>query len=358
MGDRLVLRADRSAPQRARRWMTDLVSLDPIRRAEAALLLSDLVTLVVAAAEPLDEGEIVITMERGPASVTFAVEGVEGPMVDGLMTRLLDHVARRWGSEERSDGRLVWFEVRRPGTVEPVLSALSTDELLRRARRDPDARDEVVRRFTPLALSQARRYRGKGISEGDLEQVALLGMLRALERYDPEVGAFDPFASRTISGELKRHFRDRAWSVRVPRALQERVLDVTRVGQELSQRLGRVPTPAEVAAHLDISVEDVLEAMGASRAYSSISLEAPDEETGWTVGDALGVEDIELALTDRRQGLAPAMAALPERERHILYLRFVEDLTQTEIAEVVGISQMHVSRLLARALDRLRVTVE
>jgi RNA polymerase sigma-B factor len=248
--------------------------------------------------------------------------------------------------------------VRRPGTVEPALTALSTDELLARAPGDPDARDEVVRRFTPLAMAQVRRYRGKGTSEADLEQVALLGMLRALDRYDPEIGAFDPYASRTISGELKRYFRDRAWSVRVPRALQERVLDVTRVGQELSQRLGRVPAPAEIAVELDITVEEVLEAIGASVAYASISLEAPDEDTGWTVADALGVEDLELALADGRRMLEPAMAALPERERHILYLRFFEDMTQSEIAEVVGVSQMHVSRLLARALDRLRATVE
>ncbi len=338
--------------------MTANVSLDPIRRAEAALLLSDLVTLVVAPSEPITGAAVVISVRPGPTGVVFSVKGSEGPVVDDLMERLLDQVARRWGSEEHPDGRLVWFEVRRPGTLEPALSALSTEEVLARAPGDPDARDEVIRRFKPLALSQARRYRGKGISEGDLEQVALLGMLRALDRYDPEFGAFDPFASRTISGELKRHFRDRAWSVRVPRALQERVLDVARVGQELSQRLGRVPTPAEIAAVLDVAAEDVLEAMGASRAYSSISLDTPDEDTGWTVGDALGVEDMELALTDRRQGLAPAMAALPERERHILYLRFVEDLTQTEIADAVGISQMHVSRLLARALDKLRATVE
>lgn len=358
MSDHLALRADRSAPQRARTWMTEQVNLDPIRQAEATLLLSDLVTLVVAASGPIDEPEVSVSVEHGPASVVFSVRGSDGPVVDDLMKRLLDHVARRWGSEDHPEGRVVWFEVRRPGTVEPAMTALSTAELLARAPGDPDARDEVVRRFTPLAMAQVRRYRGKGVSEGDLEQVALLGMLRALERYDPEVGAFDPYASRTISGELKRHFRDRAWSVRVPRALQERVLDVTRVGQELSQRLGRVPAPAEIAFELDITAEEVLEAMGASRAYSSISLEAPDEDTGWTVADALGVEDLELALADGRQGLAPAMAALPERERHILYLRFFEDMTQSEIAHVVGISQMHVSRLLARALDKLRATVE
>lgn len=358
MSDHLALRADRSAPQRARTWMTEQVNLDPIRQAEATLLLSDLVTLVVAASGPIDEPEVSVSVEHGPVSVVFSVRGSDGPVVDDLMKRLLDHVARRWGSEDHPEGRVVWFEVRRPGTVEPAMTALSTAELLARAPGDPDARDEVVRRFTPLAMAQVRRYRGKGVSEGDLEQVALLGMLRALERYDPEVGAFDPYASRTISGELKRHFRDRAWSVRVPRALQERVLDVTRVGQELSQRLGRVPAPAEIAFELDITAEEVLEAMGASRAYSSISLEAPDEDTGWTVADALGVEDLELALADGRQGLAPAMAALPERERHILYLRFFEDMTQSEIAHVVGISQMHVSRLLARALDKLRATVE
>lgn len=301
-----------------------------------------------------------ISVDQGAVTMVVTVDMPDnvGTELEGLLRHVLDGVARRWGTDDRPTGGRIWFEVRRPGTVEPALAALDTQDLLARARLDPDARDEVVRRFTPLALGQARRYRGKGLADGDLEQVALLGMLRALERYDPEVGAFDPYAARTISGELKRHFRDRAWSVRVPRTLQERVLDVTRSSQELSQRLGRSPTPAEIAKDLDLTTEDVIEAMGASRAYSSISLEAPDDDTGWTVGDGLGVEDVDLVLADRWHGLGPGLLALPERERRILYLRFFEEMTQSEIAEVVGISQMHVSRLLTRALDKLRATVE
>jgi RNA polymerase sigma-B factor len=339
--------------------MSGRVNLDPVRRAEASLLLSDLVTMMLPVAAR-DGSPITVTIDEGPASVVVSVtDGLaEAPRIDELATSVLDRMARRWGVENEATGGRIWFEIRRPGTVAPALSALESADLLALAASNLDARDEVIRRFTPLALGQARRYRGKGIADADLEQVALLGMLRALERYDPDIGPFEPYAARTISGELKRHFRDRAWSVRVPRTLQEHVLDVTRAGQELGQRLGRWPTPAEIATHLDLDVESVVEAMGAMRAYSSVSLEAPDDDTGWTVADGLGAEDADLVLADRWHGLAPALQALPERERRILYLRFFEEKTQSEIAELIGISQMHVSRLLARALEKLRATAE
>lgn len=355
-GERLELDGGILSPQQARAWLAEQVNLDPIRRAEAALLVSDLVTLAGSQGDP----GLTVTIEDSATGVVVAVvaPSLTEDSIDALLRRLLDHAARRWGFERCPDAGRVWFEVRRPGSAEPTLAAMATDDLLVRSTSDPDARDEVIRRFTPLALAQARRYRGKGIADGDLEQVAMLAMLRALDRYDPAVGAFDPFAARTVSGELKRHFRDRAWSVRVPRTLQERVLDVTRASQELSQRLGRWPSPGEIAEELDLAVDDVIEALGASRAYSSISLEAPDSETGWTVGDALGEDDVDLLSADRWHGLAPALAALPERERRILYLRFFEEMTQSEIAGIVGVSQMHVSRLLARALDKLRATVE
>lgn len=357
--EELELAADHSAPQRAREWIGRMVHLDPVRRAEAALLVSDLVTAMLPMGAR-DASPIVVSMEQGPASVVVSVRdgGSEPPDLDALLRAVLDRMSRRWGVETDGRGGRIWFEVRLPGTLESALSSQDVEVLLASSGTDPDAREEVMRRFTPLALNLARRHRGKGIADGDLEQVALLGMLRALDRYDPQVGPFEPFASRTISGELKRHFRDRAWSVRVPRTLQERVLQVTRTRQELSQRLGRWPVPAEIAAELDLDLDDVVEAMGASMAYSSVSIEAPDDDSGWTLAETLGSEDSDLVISDRLSSLAPALATLPERERRILYLRFFEDLTQSEIAEIVGISQMHVSRLLSRALDKLQAVTE
>lgn len=349
--------AGRSAPAEARRWLADQVRLDPIRSAEAGLLISELMTAAIERAEPDHEIMVRLVLGSGSIVVEVSIPGQEFEIDDPLSRSLLEGLSRRWASTD--DHGHVWFEVRTPGGIGEAVASADTDELLTRARMDPDARDEVVRRFTPMVLSIARRYRGKGISQDDLDQVALLGMLRALDRYDPAVGSFEPFAAKTVSGELKRQLRDRAWSVRVPRSLQERSLRVTKVTQELTQRLGRTPTPADIAGELDITVEEVLEARSASTAYTSASLDAPlDRDSGWSLGDSLGDEDAALALADRWHGLGPALASLPERQRKILYLRFYEDMTQSEIAEIVGVSQMHVSRLLSRAIDRLKSLVE
>lgn len=350
--------ADLGAPAAARSWLQNGVRLDQIRGAEAGLLLSDLVTAAVDQA-PADT-DIGVRITTAAAAVTVDVSIADGVLEiqDPFARALLDNLALRWGTRE-DDVSSVWFEIRTPGGVGESVAAIATDELLRRAARDPDAREEVVRRFTPMVLSIARRYRGKGISQDDLDQVALLGMLRALDRYDPALGSFDPFAAKTVSGELKRQLRDRAWSVRVPRSLQERSLRVNKVTQQLTQRLGRTPTAADIADELDITVEEVLEARGAASAYTSASLDAPlDTESGWSLADSLGTEDSSLSLADRWHGLGPALASLPERQRKILYLRFYEDLTQSEIAEIIGVSQMHVSRLLARAIDRLKSLTE
>lgn len=350
--------ADRSAPARARKWLSESIRLDPIRAAEAGLLVSEVVTGALLANG--EDTQLLVEIRPASTGAVIAVSAEGGTPIgrpDELSSSLLDTFARRWAHDEAADE--IWFEVRTPGGVTESLQSRSNEELLLDAPTDLDARDEVIRRFTPLALGIARRYRGKGISQDDLEQVALLGMLRALDRYDPTVGSFEPFASKTISGELKRQLRDRAWSVRVPRSLQERSLEVTRTSQELTQRLGRAPTTADIAEAMDITVSEVLEARGASSAYTSASLDAPlDEDSGWSLADSLGGDDEALALADRWHGLGPALASLPERERKILYLRFYEDMTQSEIAEIVGVSQMHVSRLLARAIDRLKTLVD
>ncbi len=230
-------------------------------------------------------------------------------------------------------------------------------------RRDERAaRDELVTAYRPLAERLARRFRGRGEAYDDLVQAASIGLINAVDRFDTEYGVkFTTYATRTIVGELKRYLRDRAWSVRVPRGLQEAALEAGRTRELLSHRLGRSPTVAELAAEMGISDDEVVEALEAGGAYTAASLDRPldaDDDGGATVGDRIGVEDESLALVDRWPDVAEAVRALPERERTILYLRFYEGRTQTEIAEHVGISQMHVSRLLRRSLAALRGSVE
>ncbi|MBA2506034.1 MAG: SigB/SigF/SigG family RNA polymerase sigma factor [Thermoleophilaceae bacterium] len=233
--------------------------------------------------------------------------------------------------------------------------------LLRAYHKDGDvgAREQVIERFLPLAETLARRYARKGEPLDDLTQVASLGLVKAVDRFDPDRGtSFSSYAVPTIVGELKRHFRDVGWTVRVPRGMQERALKVDRVVVELSGKLGRSPTPAEVAERIGDTVEDVLEAMEAAVAYDAVSLEAgrsgdPDNE-GDSLGDTVGAEDRRYDLVEYEASIAAPLKALEQREQMILHLRFVEDMTQSEIAERIGISQMHVSRLIRRSLATLR----
>jgi len=225
--------------------------------------------------------------------------------------------------------------------------------------RDLDAREELVLRFLPLARQLASRYRGAGESHEDLVQVACLGLLKAVDRYEPGRGSpFTKYAVPTMLGELKRHFRDKGWAVHVPRATQELVLKVSDAMGALPARLGRPATPRDVAVAIGAPVEQVLEAMEAARAYDASSLDAPrsagDEDDGaWTLGDAVATAEPGYELVEISETLRGTVRALPDRERLILKLRFEQDLTQAEIAERVGVSQMHVSRLLRRSLDRL-----
>lgn len=226
---------------------------------------------------------------------------------------------------------------------------------------DRSARDQLIERYLPLANRLASRYRNSGEAMDDLRQVANLGLVNAVDRYDPSAGPFTRFAVPTILGELKRHFRDKRWAVRVPRSLQERTMDVTTTIEHLYTELGRSPTPRDVAAHTGLALEEVLEAMDLSTAYAPAPLDAPvgsDDEGSRTLADTLGSDDGRYELVELGHSVAPAFRALPEREQAILRLRFEEDLTQAEIAERVGISQMHVSRLIRRALGRLAAAAE
>jgi len=232
--------------------------------------------------------------------------------------------------------------------------------LLERYHRDgdPAARAALVDRFLPLARQLARRYQRGGEPLDDLVQVASLGLLKAIDRFDPErTTAFSSFAVPTILGELKRHFRDKGWSVRVPRDLQELAVKVDRVGDEMSRELGRAPTPAELAERTGTTLEQVLEAREASAAYRAVSLDRPrseDEEEGDSYADAFGAVDPGFGLAEDAATVERLMRVLNEREREVLRLRFAEDLTQSEIGQRVGVSQMHVSRLIRQSIARLR----
>ena len=222
---------------------------------------------------------------------------------------------------------------------------------------DLAAREELVERFLPLARDLALRYTYTDESFDDLLQVASLGLIKAIDRFEPGRGTkFTSYAAPTILGELKRHFRDKGWSLRVPRDLQERTLAVSRATEVLSTELGRSPKVREVAAHLGCSLEQVLEAQEAAASYEAASLDAPamryDEESASLV-DLLGGEDSAYELVEDRDAIARTWKALPAVERSVLELRFMHDLTQREIGERIGYSQMHVSRLLRRALTRL-----
>ena len=238
----------------------------------------------------------------------------------------------------------------------------SEEQLLRRYQSgDIRAREELVHRFLPLTKRLAARYRHTGESQDDLEQVASMGLIKAIDRYDPDLGPFVRYAVPNIMGELKRHFRDKGWGVRVPRSVQERFLQVNDALDQLASRLGRSPSPRDIAEHTGLALEEVLEALEAATAYSPVTLDAPhpgDGDTDRTLGDNLGAEDPSYGFVDLGQALAPAFRALPAREQTILKLRFIDDLTQSEIAERIGVSQMHVSRLLRRSLDRLSVAAD
>jgi RNA polymerase sigma-B factor len=236
---------------------------------------------------------------------------------------------------------------------------LQDDELLELYHddRDPGAREDLVKRFLPFARKLALRYVHSREPLDDLVQVASVGLLNAIERFEPGRGKkFTSFAAPTIVGELKRHFRDKGWSVHVPRDLQERALAVSRHTERLSALLGRAPTLDELAEALECSVEQVMEAIDAAHNYHPASLDAPivhDDEDRTALADTLGGEDIGFELAEQRQALATSWASLSEVEREVLGLRLVGELTQREISQRIGCSQMHVSRLLRRSMIRL-----
>jgi RNA polymerase sigma-B factor len=218
-------------------------------------------------------------------------------------------------------------------------------------------RELLVEAHLPLVEYLARRFRNRGEPLDDLIQVATIGLIKSVDRFDLERGVeFSTYATPTIVGEIKRHFRDKGWAIRVPRRLQELKLSLTKATSELSQKNGRSPTVGELAAHLGLSEEEILEGLESANAYSAVSLDAPDggDDDSPAVADSLGMMDDALEGVEYRESLKPLLEQLPPREKKILMLRFFGNMTQSQIAGELGISQMHVSRLLARTLAQLR----
>jgi len=225
-----------------------------------------------------------------------------------------------------------------------------------------EARDGLVQLHLPLVEHCARRFRNRGEPLEDLVQVGTIGLIKSIDRFDLERGVeFSTYATPTIIGEIKRYFRDKGWAIRVPRRLQELRMQIASTTAELTQDLGRSPTPRELAASIGCTVEEIIEGIESSNAYSTLSLDAADatgDEGGVSMLDLMGLDDAELEQVEIRESIKPLLEALPPREKRILLLRFFRNKTQAEIAAEIGVSQMHVSRLLTRTLDQLRESLQ
>ena len=234
------------------------------------------------------------------------------------------------------------------------------DEDAPRASRDA-ARDALVHLHLPLVEHCARRFRNRGEPLEDLVQVGTIGLIKSVDRFDTERGVeFSTYATPTIIGEIKRYFRDKGWAIRVPRRLQELRMQIGSATAELTQALGRSPTPRELAEAIGCTVEEIVEGIESSNAYSTLSLDASDDSDDGSSSmlDAIGIDDAGLEHVEIRESIKPLIEALPTREKRILLLRFFRGMTQSQIAEEIGVSQMHVSRLLNRTLEQLRTSLE
>jgi RNA polymerase sigma-B factor len=224
------------------------------------------------------------------------------------------------------------------------------------------ARDGLVTLHLPLVEHCARRFRNRGEPLEDLVQVGTIGLIKSIDRFDVERGfEFSTYATPTIIGEIKRHFRDKGWAIRVPRRLQELRMQISSTTADLTQQLGRSPTARELAEAIGCTVEEIVEGIESSNAYATLSLDAADdsgEDSGPSMLDMMGLDDVQLEHVEIRESIKPLLEALPPREKRILLLRFFKNKTQSEIAAEIGVSQMHVSRLLSRTLEQLRASLQ
>lgn len=261
-------------------------------------------------------------------------------------------------ASEPTDARRVGIEETRRRSAELFVEFL--DEGASQASRDA-ARDALVRLHLPLVEHCARRFRNRGEPFEDLVQVGTIGLIKSVDRFDTERGVeFSTYATPTIIGEIKRYFRDKGWAIRVPRRLQELRMQIGTATAELTQDLGRSPTASELAAHIGCTVEEIVEGIESSNAYSTLSLDATDDSDDGAASmlDALGELDAGMEHVEIRESIKPLLDQLDAREKKILLLRFFKNMTQSQIAEEIGVSQMHVSRLLNRTLEQLRSSLQ
>lgn len=344
---RIELTSSEVAPYLARRVVGALIDRGPsIKQVDAALLASELVTAASAT-----EGTIAMSIRASAGVARVEVWTDEVPIVDDLVRALLDRLADRY-----EVGPPAWFELDLVRRVR--LDDLPEDELWDRVTEDRSARDEIFARYEGFAGAIARRYR-RGAERADADQVAFMALVGAIDRFDPTRGVkFSTFAGKTISGELKKYLRDTAWAIKVPRSLKEAVLFVTKEKNRLNQELGRTPTTDEIATVTGLSEQEVEEAIEAGQAFGATSLDAPiGEDTRTTVKDMLSDDTATLADAERWWMIEPLLAELSERDQQVLHMRFFEDMSQSEIADVIGVSQMQVSRILSGIFDRIKTEV-
>jgi RNA polymerase sigma-B factor len=325
-----------------------------MRAAEAALLATEVFANAVQHGKA-SKARIWVE-DRGPLVSVGVSHPASGPLEipsPGFGLTLVERLSQGWDTDFRDGDLHVWFELRQPGSVAMSPAELEEDQLIEGMAAEPLYAEELIRRYQPLAAGIAKRYRGKGIADEDLEQVALMALLKAVHRFDAGRGTLRSYAAVTVAGELKRQLRDRGWSVRVPRGLQEQALEGSRSAQVLTQELGRAPRVSEIAKSLGMSEDEVSEAMSVAQGYNAVSIEDPGGESGVALSEMLGDVDLAFGESEERASLGSALAELPERDRMVVYLRFYEDLTQSEIANRVGVSQMQVSRILTRSLSEL-----
>ena len=330
------------------RLTADLRALD---RADVLLLVTELIGIAAPAA---GSSGAILQVARLDNALEFSAEGPGiRPDVDPMVAALFDQLADEW-RVERGAAR---FTIARPAIF---VDSHDEETLFQRLQSGEDApREELAQRYEPFALSLVSKYVRSSTKRKDLEQVARLGLLKALERFEPSRQVkFTTYAARTINGELKRFLRDKGWSIRVPRGLQELGLEARRAAESASQIDGKPPTLDELASSIDADPTELGQAMLAHQSFDTVSLDAPvGGDAALSLGAALPTHDDRLHMAPEWAEISSAMEDLPERERKILYLRFFEDLSQSDIAERVGISQMHVSRLLAQSIDDLRLWI-
>lgn len=352
MDHELTFEVDETSARSVRAHVLDsLPSLPPRRRTEIELVVAELVGHVIESGAK--HATVTIATDPRSAVVDVVADRIStGSPVEALRARLLDTLAESWWVDGPVAGARVALRPVSPGS----LKSLNEKELFELVGENTDARDALFEKYAYLASRIGRRFDGKGLPSEDVQQVAHFALLKAMGRFDLSLGtAFAPYAAASISGELKRFLRDRGWSVRVSRGLQERALLINSVIAQLSQTLGRNPDATDIASATQMEESQVREALDAGLAYRSDSLDAPNlGPSGRSVIEELGGSDEGIAGAADWADLERAVAELDDRGLQVLFLRFFEDLTQSEIAAEVGISQMHVSRLIKSSLETLR----